>query len=207
MTEAIHHLKAITVECWFKQDNPEGRQFLLGKDMTFHFDLSGGSSTSISLYNQGASVANADGLRHQHVGSGIGPIRHGRWHHLAATYDGRRASFFLDGVLRARVAAPKDFLLGLGDQGLWVGCYVGRDYWFSGKIDEVRVSDCVRYDPEQKLAVGARVFDLPGPAARAPYGAKTDHDGQGQTLGHLQEIVRRQRGRLGVPQAARRPRR
>jgi hypothetical protein len=165
VTEAIHHLKAITVECWFKQDNPEGRQFLLGKDMTLHFDLSGGSATSISLYNRGASVANADGLRHQHVGAGIGPSRHGRWHHLAATYDGHRASFFLDGLLRARVSAPKDFWLGLGNQGLWIGSYVGRDYWFSGKIDEVRVSDCVRYDPQQKLAVGARVFDLPGPTA------------------------------------------
>jgi hypothetical protein len=162
VTEAIRDLKAITVECWFKQDNAEGRQFLLGKDATIHFDLSGGSSASISLYNKGASVANADGLRHQQVGSDVGPARQGRWHHLAATYNGRQASFFLDGLLRARVPAPKDFLLGLGDRGLWIGSYVGRDYWYSGKIDEVRVSDCVRYDPDQKLAVGGRVFDMPG---------------------------------------------
>ena len=65
----------------------------------------------------------------------------------------------------ALARAPKHFLLGLRDKGLWVGSYVGRDYWFSGKIDEVCVSDCVRYDPEQKLAVGARLFDMPGPAA------------------------------------------
>ena len=45
--------------------------------------------------------------------------------------------------------------------GLRVGCYVGTDFWYSGKLDEVRVSDCVRYDPEGKLAVGGRAFNLP----------------------------------------------
>jgi hypothetical protein len=55
----------------------------------------------------------------------------------------------------------KDFLLGTRSRGLWVGCYVGTDFWYSGKLDEVRVSDCVRYDPEGKLAVGGRAFNLP----------------------------------------------
>ena len=161
VTEAIENVKALTVECWFKQENPEGRQFLVGKDVTFHFDLSDGTGTSISLYNQGGAVANADGLRHQHLGAAIGPIRFGRWHHLAVTYDGRQSSFFLDGVLKGRVPMAKDFLLGTRSRGLWVGCYVGTDFWYSGKLDEVRVSDCVRYDPEGKLAVGGRAFDLP----------------------------------------------
>lgn len=161
VTEAIENVKAITVECWFKQENPEGRQFLVGKDVTFHFDLSGGSSTSISLYNQGGTVENADGLRHQHLGTALGPVRFGRWHHLAVTYDGRQSSFFLDGVLKGRVPMAKDFLLGTRSRGLWVGCYVGMDFWYSGKMDEVRVSDCVRYDPAGKLAVGGRAFDMP----------------------------------------------
>lgn len=161
VTEAIENVKAITVECWFKQENTEGRQFLVGKDVTFHFDLSGGSSTSISLYNQGGAVENADGLRHQHLGTALGPLRFGRWHHLAVTYDGRQSSFFLDGVLKGRVPMAKDFLLGTRSRGLWIGCYVGMDFWYSGKIDEVRVSDCVRYDPEGKLAVGGRAFDMP----------------------------------------------
>jgi hypothetical protein len=158
VTEAIENLRTITVECWFKQENPEGRQFLVGKDVTIHFDLSGGNGTSISLYNQGGAKANAEGLRHQQVGAGIGPVRLGRWHHLAATYDGHQASFFCDGVLKKRLSAPKDFLLGTRSRGLWVGSYVGTDYWFSGKIDEVRISDSVRYDPEGKLAVGGRAF-------------------------------------------------
>ncbi len=161
VTEAIENLKSLSVECWFKQDNPAGRQFLVGKDVTFHFDLSGGSSTSLSLYNRGGAVENADGLRHQHLGAALGPVRGGRWHHLAVTYDGRQSSFFLDGVLTGRVPMAKDFLLGTRSRGIWVGCYVGMDFWYSGKLDEVRVSDCVRYDPEGTLPIGGRAFELP----------------------------------------------
>lgn len=86
VTEALENVQTLTVECWFKQENPEGRQFLVGKDVTFHFDLSGGSSTSLSLYNRGGAVENADGLRHQHLGTALGPLRCGRWHHLAVTF-------------------------------------------------------------------------------------------------------------------------
>ena len=160
VTEAIQGLRAITVECWFLQQNFEGRQFLLGKDGTIHFDLSGGASSSISLYHSG-NKPSPEGLRHQQVGGPIGFPRAGRWHHLAATYDGHQVSLFLDGVLKNRKPAPRDFSLGSRTGGLWIGSYLGRDYWFAGKIDEVRVSDCVRYDPQAKLAVGGHVFELP----------------------------------------------
>lgn len=160
-TKAIEGLKQLTVECWFKQENPEGRQFLLGKDVTFHFDFSEGLGTSLSLYHRGGAEANADGLRHQQLGIGLGAVSYGRWHHLAATFDGQYVSFFLDGVLRGRQAGARDFLLGVDSRGTWVGCYVGQDFWFHGKIDEVRVSDCVRYDPEGRLQVGQAAFEFP----------------------------------------------
>lgn len=164
-------LKQMTIECWYKQDDPSARQFLVGGDAMFHFDLSEGSAASLSLYNQGARVANADGFRHQQVGTSLGTVRFGHWHHLAATYDGRQVSFFLDGVLKRRRPGPKDFLL--SGRKLWVGCYVGKDYWFSGRIDELRLSDCVRYDLENKLAEGQHAFELqtaarPGKAIRQP---------------------------------------
>jgi len=165
-TAAMDGLKQLTVECWFKQENPEGRQFLLGKDVTFHFDLSDGLATSLSLYHRGATEANADGLRHQQLGVGLGAVRYRRWRHLAATFDGQRVSFFLDGVLRGRQAGARDFLLGVDSRGTWVGCYVGQDFWFHGKIDEVRVSDCVRYDPESRLQVGQSAFSFPAPPQR-----------------------------------------
>ena len=117
MTEAIRALKQVTVECWFNQDDPSGRQFLIGKDVTFHFDLSGSSSTSMSIYNRGGRVRNVDGLPHQHLGTGISiPAR--RWHHNVVTYDGAHLSFFFDGKLFHRVEAAKDFLLGVESRGL-----------------------------------------------------------------------------------------
>ncbi|MHB8970517.1 MAG: LamG domain-containing protein [Pirellulaceae bacterium] len=166
VTRNIEGLRQLTVECWFKQEQTEGRQFLLGKDVTFHCDFSDGSGTSLSLYNRGGVEANADGLPHQQLGLGLGLVRSGRWHHLATTYDGRQVSFFLDGVLRGRLPGARDFLLGAASRGLWIGCYVGQDFWFSGKIDEVRVSDCVRYDPENQLQVGQAAFEVPASPQR-----------------------------------------
>ncbi|NLC59064.1 MAG: LamG domain-containing protein, partial [Armatimonadetes bacterium] len=162
-TERIAGLKEITVECWFRQDNQAGRQFLAGKDVTFHYDVTDGGGTSLSLYNEGGAVNNAEGKPHQHLGIGLSISSRG-WHHGAVTYDGQQISFFLDGVLQGRLDASRDFLLGLPDKGLWIGCYVGKDYWFSGWIDELRISDCVRYDPDKQLAVGGKVFDMPGKA-------------------------------------------
>jgi len=160
--QAIQKLKQITVECWFNQEDPRGRQFLAGQDVCFHLDLSEGAWTSLSIYNQGGSVPNAEGRPHQQVGGALGTVRLAKWHHLAAAYDGQFVSFFFDGVLKGRPQAARDFLLGAPARGLWVGCYVGTDFWFSGKIDEFRVSDCLRYDPERKLNVGEKVFEVPG---------------------------------------------
>jgi hypothetical protein len=152
-------LKQMTIECWFRQDDPSGRQFLVGGDAIFHFDLSGGSGASLSLYHQGGRATNAEGLRHRQVSTSLGVARFGRWHHLAATYDGQQVSFFLDGVLKRRQPAPQEFLL--SGTKLWVGCYIGRDYWFSGCIDELRLSDCVWYDPQRRLIEGQAAFALP----------------------------------------------
>ena len=71
-TPALEGLRQLTVECWFKQDNPEGRQFLLGKDVAFHFDLNDGLGSTLSLYNRGGSIPNAEGRPHQQVGTALG---------------------------------------------------------------------------------------------------------------------------------------
>ncbi|NPV47205.1 MAG: hypothetical protein HPY69_09620 [Armatimonadetes bacterium] len=162
--DALRNLPQITVECWFNQEATWGRRFLVGHDVGFHFEVDDAAGMSISLYNQGGAVNNAEGKPHQQVAMGGVSIRPGRWHHLAITYNGREVAYFLDGVLRGRrTDAPKDFLLGAQSRGLWVGCYVDMDYYFSGLIDEVRVSDVVRYDPEGALQPGGKVFDMPQP--------------------------------------------
>ena len=173
--EALQQLSQLTVECWFSQAYQSGRRFLLGDDVVFHFEVDEGSAISLSLYNQGGVVNNSEGKPHQQVGLPCRYFRPGGWHHAAATYDGTTVSFFLDGILVGRRPGPKDFDLGVLARGLWVGCYVDMDYYFSGLIDEARVSDIVRYDPEQRLHEGEKVFDMPASAspARPPLAVRT----------------------------------
>lgn len=189
-TGAIEKLRKLTVECWFQQADSAGRQFLAGKDVTFHFDLYDGRNTSLSLYNQAAKPGEPVKRQHQHLSTPLGDVRAARWHHVAATYDGSRISFFLDGVLKRRLPAEKDFVLGGASRGLWIGCYVGEDYWYSGKIDELRVSDSVRYDPEGRLAEGeaAVVF----PAKKGP--VKGVRTARASGSGRLEIVLRRRYG-------------
>jgi hypothetical protein len=158
---ATRGLRQLTVESWFSQEGTSGRRFLVGQDVGFHFEIAEGMRAGLSIYNQGGSVPNAEGKPHQQLGAALGSVRVERWHHLAATYDGTYIAFFLDGVLKSRAQAAKNFLLGVPSRGLWIGCYVGTDFWYSGKLDEVRISDCVRYDPERKLQPGGMVFEMP----------------------------------------------
>ena len=160
LTPALRGLKQLTVECWFSQTDPQGRQFLVGKDVMFHFDVTNGGATSLSIYHHGGREQNVEGLKHQHLGTATGSIRPGRWVHAATTYDGSHISFFLNGVLKKRLRAATAFSLGVESRGIWVGCYVGQDFWFNGCIDEVRVSDCVRYDPDKTLREGQPAFTL-----------------------------------------------
>lgn len=174
--DAVRGLRRLTVECWFRQEQTSGRRFLIGHDVCFHFEVDDAGAVSISLYNQGGRVPNAEGKPHQQVAMGGVSVRPGRWHHLAITYDGRTVGYFLDGTLRGRRDGPSDFSLGADSRGLWLGCYVGTDFWYSGLIDEVRVSDCVRYDPEGTLSTGDVLFEMPAagrplrppPAVRKP---------------------------------------
>ncbi|MCE5238231.1 LamG domain-containing protein [bacterium] len=174
--DALRALKQITVECWFKPERMSGRRFLIGHDVGFHFEVDDGAAMSISLYNLGGGVPNAEGKAHQQVLTGGVSIRPERWHHLAITYDGATVSTFLDGALRGRKPGPQGFALGAPSRGLWLGCYVGMDYWYSGALDEVRVSDVVRYDPEGKMKPGERIYEAsgashpvrPAPAVRQP---------------------------------------
>jgi hypothetical protein len=159
--EEIQKLRELTVECWFNQEATSGRRFLVGQDVGFHFEVADGAWAGLSIYNQGGAVPNAEGKPHQQLGATLGSLRTERWHHLAATYDGAHIAFFLDGVLKGRSEAAKDFLLGAPSRGLWIGCYVDMDYYFSGLIDEVRISDCIRYDPERRLQPGGVILEMP----------------------------------------------
>lgn len=158
-TEAFAGLRQITFECWFNQETIPGRQFLLGKGGAFYLELVNGVAAAVSLYNSGPPKNLGDPTHRYLVTPDLVDPASG-WHHLAATYDGQSVSFFVDGILKYREIAPEGYHLGAADAGLWVGSYKDEGMWFSGMIDEVRLSDCVRYDPAGTLKLGHAAFRM-----------------------------------------------
>ncbi len=71
-----------------------------------------------------------------YLDSGQAPVP-GQWQHLAATYDGATARFYVDGV----ETASKAFTGNVGDSNTWrIGAYgPGPTGFYDGAIDEVRV--------------------------------------------------------------------
>ncbi|MGH2797257.1 MAG: LamG-like jellyroll fold domain-containing protein, partial [Thermoleophilaceae bacterium] len=82
----------------------------------------------------------------------------GAWQHLAATYDGSVARFYVDGV----EVASKPFTGNVGDSNTWrIGAYSSPVYgFFDGLIDEVRVYDRALTPEEIELDMTTRV-DVP----------------------------------------------
>jgi chitodextrinase len=78
------------------------------------------------------------GVVSDYLDSGQTPLV-GQWQHLAATYDGAVARFYVDGV----ETASKAFTGNVGDSNTWrVGAYgPGPGGFFDGAVDEVRVYD------------------------------------------------------------------
>lgn len=75
----------------------------------------------------------------------------GSWHHVAATFDGTQKRLFIDGVLDKSVASA--FAAGSGTGHLTIGAAPDATQFFSGLIDEVRVSaDAVYTDSFNHLA-------------------------------------------------------
>jgi hypothetical protein len=75
--------------------------------------------------------------------SGVSATLH-TWHHVAVTREGATARIFIDGVLRATApnpppASPSSGAFGLGNAG------DAALEFFAGLLDEVRVSNVVRY--------------------------------------------------------------
>jgi len=134
-----------TVEFWFRPTaSPAGRSLL------FNQAYSRQSGWSIFLGRDlrvGLEIENPD-LNRTESFTASTPLKLGQWVYLAATYDGSRVRFFLDGKLDAEYAyagpcveRKGGVLIGAGP---WTDCFVGD-------IDAVRLSRGARTTFDQKL--------------------------------------------------------
>ena len=72
------------------------------------------------------------------------PGSENQWYHVAGTYDGAEMKLFIDGV---EIGIP---VLQYGDingdmRDMFIGTNSGSDRFFEGSLDEIRISDYVRY--------------------------------------------------------------
>lgn len=199
---------AITVECWAKSDTATWNQpgCLVSKRDAYIIHPAAGETTMKFYVNAGGwSSAN---------GTPASPIT--GWHYYAGSYDGTAGRLWIDGVNVAAMGLPGSIngdsgVLEIGYDDGWAGRY------FSGSIDEVRVSTISRsaswtwatwmnmasntmfnqYGPVQSAGASAGVdaYGIPdvwkilhfGSATATNAGAMCDADGDG--MANLAEYI------------------
>jgi hypothetical protein len=133
--------EAFTVECWVKGLELAGTRFVVSCTPGCDYALTWGADEKSLPYASLVSTAGVLSL----------PARKAwkwdTWAHLALSFDGKKARFYVDGSLQATADVPEP--VRHGPEGLIVGgaARVGvRPYGlFRGMVDELRVSDVARY--------------------------------------------------------------
>ena len=132
--------KALTLEAWVR---PE-----VAGAMTV-FDIQ--DTYGLALRPRGSGVEVVFTLR---VGDQLrmlvstSPVPIQQWHHLAGTYNGTSLRLFIDGELSGELAAAGTLARArLCDTPTIGSTCPASSGWFNGAIDEVRISDVVRYLP------------------------------------------------------------
>lgn len=142
--DAPGKLERYTLECWARGDTPGGTVALLAKTQNSAYGLFWSDKTSEQAWPVG------------YAGTGDGyltlpaaePWEWDRWTHLALVFDGRQATFYVDG--RPQATKKSVSAATHNDHPLYVGAdpdhrgEPGR--FFRGQVDEVRLSAVARYD-------------------------------------------------------------
>ena len=125
----------ISFECWMKANSntsPGTRHLCLGRYY---------SGYSLGLWNQEywrGSILNETDTQ----SVGVSGIKIDTWYHMAVTYNGSNASFYVDGVEQTPIVATGSLDRTYSD---WViGASGNGDNYLNGTADEVRISDSYR---------------------------------------------------------------
>jgi len=134
---------SMTIELWCRRARPGLKEVLLSKGFP------GERNYQIRLLPEGQVEfcwETSDGLNH---GTTSAPaLNDTLWHHVACEYDREKGEnrIYVDGTLNH--AAPDSGAAVVNDKPLYIGLRVkpqGEDDWFKGAIDQVRITDGVRY--------------------------------------------------------------
>ena len=126
-----------TLEAWVyaKDVGSTYAPILYRGEAEYMFGINGGSTKEGRVYMSNANKAMEDGSF---------PLN--QWVHIATTFDNGTLKWWQDGKLvttHTSVTSP-----GTSNDAVFIGTGSGADTWFSGSIDQIRISDIVRYtDP------------------------------------------------------------
>ena len=129
----------ITLECWCNGDDFSGRRGMVTKTESSEFGIFCSDGVlDFSVYlGKGYVTARSDGA----------VLKPGKWHHVAGVFDGKEVRLYLDGDVIART--PGSGRRRSNRLPLLIGADVDRSgnatSYFTGKLDDVRLSKSVRY--------------------------------------------------------------
>jgi len=164
-------LAQFTLECWFRRDgagtpNSTGTGGVTAVPLVAHGGPEAETPTNLNMNyflgirNDGLLCADFEegaagpspGLNHPI--SGTTTISNGVWYHAAATYDGTTWRLYLNGNLEATLAVGRPVESGtiqrasLATTLTSAGAPAGTPLWFNGAIDEARIWNSARSQPD-----------------------------------------------------------
>lgn len=121
-----------TMSLWFKKlDQPKGEENLL----VFHKGRQAGSALTIGVKRNEVFLSYRGAGKPQQL-THQKPAGDGKWHHLAATYNGKYLAFYMDGHM---ISKEVNDLSLFGSYPAFLGSYAPNKRYFKGLMDEVSI--------------------------------------------------------------------
>ena len=122
---------ALTISAWFKPWEPQYVQYptIVRKEGAYALRLSPNRSLGLALWLNGEA---------QTFESKTKEWPNGKWHHVAATYDGSEVRLYINGGLDRVVSVPEGGAISKSTSDCYLGA-ADKKYYFSGTLDEVLI--------------------------------------------------------------------
>jgi hypothetical protein len=121
-----------TISLWFKTSTNQSDARIIN----FHSRSSAQSAVNFNVNGTNIALGFRDSANVYKKLEISFPYFDGKWHHMAATFNGRWHNVYIDGVKEISV---EDSFIGLGSHPATIGAYTGIQQGFTGNIDEVSV--------------------------------------------------------------------